>query len=143
MQLTSFTDYALRTLIYVASLNDERLTNISEITELLGVQRSHMMKIVNKLAQLDYLETIRGRHGGIRLKMPAEQIYVGKLMRDIEPLNLINCSPEFCSITSACRLKNKIEQAKVAFLSELDECSILSLVENNEELMILLAPAKP
>ncbi|MCV5804370.1 Rrf2 family transcriptional regulator, partial [Escherichia coli] len=67
MQLTSFTDYALRTLIYLASLPKDELTNIIEVTDLFGVSRNHMVKVINRLGQLGYVHTVRGKNGGIRL----------------------------------------------------------------------------
>lgn len=140
MQLTSFTDYALRTLVFMASIEKDKLTNISQVTALFGVPRNHMMKVINRLGQLGYIETIRGRNGGIRLLLSAEMISVGQVVRDLEPLMLVNCSVEFCHITPACRLKETLNQAKLAFLAELDKCSIQSLIEDNQALLILLTP---
>ncbi len=95
MQLTSFTDYALRTLIYLASLPDNEQTNITDVTELFGVSRNHMVKVINRLGQLNYIQTVRGKNGGIRLNRPAKTILVGEVVRDLEPLDLVNCSVEF------------------------------------------------
>lgn len=139
MQLTSFTDYALRTLIYLASLPDNELTNITEVTDLFGVSRNHMVKVINRLGQLDYIHTVRGKNGGIRLMRPAKNITVGSVVRDLEPLELVNCSAEFCHITPACRLKETLAKAKMAFLNELDHCTIDELLNGNSELLILLA----
>ncbi|MGR5119441.1 nitric oxide-sensing transcriptional repressor NsrR [Vibrio astriarenae] len=138
MHLTSFTDYSLRTLIYLASLPQGELTNITHVTELFGVSRNHMVKVINRLGQLEYIETVRGKNGGIRLLKPAHEIKVGQVVRDIEPMTLVNCSSEFCHITPACRLKDKLNQAKLAFLAELDDCSIKSLISDNAELVTLL-----
>ncbi|CAM4291693.1 nitric oxide-sensing transcriptional repressor NsrR [Vibrio agarivorans] len=138
MHLTSFTDYSLRTLIYLASLPQGELTNITHVTELFGVSRNHMVKVINRLGQLEYIETVRGKNGGIRLLKPAHEIKVGQVVRDIEPMTLVNCSSEFCHITPACRLKDKLNQAKLAFLAELDDCSIQSLISDNAELVTLL-----
>ncbi len=138
MQLTSFTDYALRTLIYLASLPKEELTNITEVTELFGVSRNHMVKVINRLGQLGYIQTVRGKNGGIRLMKPACEISVGGVVRDLEPLELVNCSTDFCHITAACRLRDKLAKAKSAFLAELDSCTIDELLRDNAELLILL-----
>ncbi|MGR5540844.1 Rrf2 family transcriptional regulator, partial [Vibrio campbellii] len=86
MHLTSFTDYSLRTLIYLASLPQGELTNITHVTELFGVSRNHMVKVINRLGQLEYIETVRGKNGGIRLLKPAHEIKVGQVVRDIEPM---------------------------------------------------------
>ena len=76
MQLTSFTDYALRTLIYLASLPKDELTNITEVTDLFGVSRNHMVKVINRLGQLGYVHTVRGKNGGIRLMKAPQEITV-------------------------------------------------------------------
>ena len=139
MQLTSFTDYALRTLIYLASLPKDELTNITEVTDLFGVSRNHMVKVINRLGQLGYVHTVRGKNGGIRLLKAPEEITGWGVVRDLEPLDLVNCSVEFCHITPACRLKEKLAKAKMAFLAELDGCTIEELLSDNSELLILLA----
>jgi len=139
MQLTSFTDYALRTLIFLASLPEDELTSITEVTDLFGVSRNHMVKVINRLGQLGYVHTVRGKNGGIRLMKPASEITVGGVVRDLEPLDLVNCGVDFCHITPACRLKDKLAKAKSAFLAELDSCTIESLLSDNSELLILLA----
>lgn len=141
MQLTSFTDYGLRTLIYLASLPENQLTNITEVTDLFSVSRNHLVKVINRLGQLGYIQTVRGKNGGIRLNRSASTISVGEVVRDLEPLVLVNCSAEFCHITPACRLKERLVRAKQAFLAELDQCTIDDLLSDNAELMILLARA--
>ncbi|ODP99478.1 MULTISPECIES: nitric oxide-sensing transcriptional repressor NsrR [Salinivibrio] len=138
MQLTSFTDYGLRTLIFLASLPEGELTNITEVTRLFGVSRNHMVKVINRLGQLGYIQTVRGKNGGIRLLQAPTAITVGQVVRDLEPLELVNCSVEFCHITPACRLKERLAKAKQAFLEELDACTIDALINDNRELMILL-----
>ena len=77
MQLTSFTDYGLRALIYMASLPAGKMTSISEVTEVYGVSRNHMVKIINQLSRAGYVAAVRGKNGGIRLGKPAQSIRVG------------------------------------------------------------------
>lgn len=139
MQITSFTDYAIRTLIYLAALKEGELTNITQVSEVFDISRNHMVKIVNKLGQKGFIETIRGKNGGIRLKMKADKINIGGVIRELEPLQVINCSPEFCHITPACRLKSYLYNAKEAFLAELDKCHLDELLDDNSELLILLS----
>ncbi|WP_318467366.1 nitric oxide-sensing transcriptional repressor NsrR [Photobacterium leiognathi] len=138
MQLTSFTDYGLRALIYLASLPEGELASITKVTETYNVSRNHMVKIINKLGQLGYVETVRGKNGGIRLGMPASTIIVGDVVRAIEPLQIVNCSADFCHITPTCRLKGILANAREAFLAELDSHTLLSLVEDNAPLLDLL-----
>ena len=136
MQLTSFTDYGLRALIYMASLPEGRMTSISEVTEVYGVSRNHMVKIINQLSRAGFVTAIRGKNGGIRLGKPAKDI--GDVVRELEPLSLVNCSSEFCHITPACRLKQALSKAVQSFLTELDNYTLADLVEENQPLYKLL-----
>ncbi|KLV04875.1 MULTISPECIES: nitric oxide-sensing transcriptional repressor NsrR [Photobacterium] len=138
MQLTSFTDYGLRALIYLATLPQGELASITKVTEVYGVSRNHMVKIINKLGQLGYVETVRGKNGGIRLGKPAEQIIIGEVVRAIEPLQIVNCSEEFCHITPACRLKGVLFTARQAFLEELDNHTLADMINDNPPLRVLL-----
>jgi Rrf2 family nitric oxide-sensitive transcriptional repressor len=118
VQLTSFTDYGLRALIYMASLPEGKMTSITEVTEIYGVSRNHMVKIINQLSREGYVAAVRGKNGGIRLGRAAKDICIGDVVRDLEPLALVNCSSEFCHITSACRLKRALSKAVQSFLKD-------------------------
>ena len=134
MQLTSFTDYGLRALIYMASLPEGRMTSISEVTDVYGVSRNHMVKIINQLSRAGYVTAVRGKNGG----KPASAIRIGDVVRELEPLSLVNCSSEFCHITPACRLKQALSKAVQSFLTELDNYTLADLVEENQPLYKLL-----
>ncbi|WP_213134716.1 nitric oxide-sensing transcriptional repressor NsrR [Citrobacter sp. FP75] len=138
MQLTSFTDYGLRALIYMASLPEGRMTSISEVTDVYGVSRNHMVKIINQLSRAGFVTAIRGKNGGIRLGKAAKDIVIGDVVRELEPLTLVNCSSEFCHITPACRLKQALSKAVQSFLTELDNYTLADLVEKNQPLYKLL-----
>ncbi|AFJ48624.1 nitric oxide-sensing transcriptional repressor NsrR [Shimwellia blattae] len=138
MQLTSFTDYGLRALIYMASLPEGKMTSISEVTEVYGVSRNHMVKIINQLSRAGYVAAVRGKNGGIRLGRPAGDIRIGDVVRELEPLTLVNCSSEFCHITPACRLKQALARAVNSFLEELDNYTLAELVNENPPLYKLL-----
>lgn len=138
MQLTSFTDYGLRALIYMASLPPGELTNITQVSNIYGVSRNHMVKIINQLSREGLVDAIRGKNGGIRLGKPADTIKIGDVVRAIEPLTLVNCQLEFCHITPACRLKSVLAKAVDAFLSELDQHTVADLINSNPPLYKLL-----
>lgn len=138
MQLTSFTDYGLRALIYMASLPEDQMTNISQVTEVYGVSRNHMVKIINQLSRVGFVTAVRGKNGGIRLGKPADQIRIGDVVRQLEPLALVNCSIEFCHITPACRLKQVLHTAVQNFLKELDQYTLADMVKENSPLYKLL-----
>ena len=143
MQLTSFTDYGLRALIYLAALPAGQMASITEVTEAYGVSRNHMVKIINQLSRAGYVAAVRGKNGGIRLGRPAEEIVIGQVVRDMEPLQLVNCHSDFCHITSACRLKKALHDAVQSFLRELDQYTLADLVEDNHPLYKILLNERP
>jgi Rrf2 family transcriptional regulator, nitric oxide-sensitive transcriptional repressor len=140
MRLTLWTDYAFRTLIYVAMKGDE-LSTIADIADSFGISKSHLMKIVNGLEQRGYLETVRGRRGGIRLKRMPADIRVGAVVRDTEEeLAVIGCLSEsnFCSIERCCVLKGVFHEATQAFLRVLDEYTLADLLLPRSKLLLTL-----
>ncbi|WP_338558722.1 nitric oxide-sensing transcriptional repressor NsrR [Erwinia sp. E_sp_B04_7] len=143
MQLTSFTDYGLRALIYLAALPEGQQTSITEVTEAYGVSRNHMVKIINQLSRAGYVAAVRGKNGGIRLGKPAREIVIGQVVRDMEPLQLVNCHSDFCHITSACRLKKALHDAVQSFLAVLDGYTLEDLLKDNHPLYKLLLVERP
>lgn len=130
MRLTLWTDYALRTLIYVGAKNGPPST-IAEIAESFGVSRTHLMKIVNRLAQQGYVDTTRGRGGGMRLARPADAISVGAVVRDTEEeMAVMGCLSEtgFCRIEGCCVLRRALREATRAFLDVLDDYTLADLL---------------
>ncbi len=122
MHLTRFTDYGLRTLVYLA-LEPERLGVISEIAAAYEISESHMTKVVHRLGQAGLVETLRGRGGGLRLARPASEIGLGQVVRALEPeLALVECQAgQFCAIAGMCRLQHICEEAAQAMLGVLDK----------------------
>lgn len=141
MQLTSFTDYGLRALIYMATLPEGTQTNITEVTDTYGVSRNHMVKIINQLSRAGFVAATRGKNGGIRLGMDPEKIIIGDVVRKMEPLQLVNCSE--CSITPACRLRKALNDAVQLFLKELDNYTLADLVKGNDPLYQILLSEPP
>ena len=141
MQLTSFTDYGLRALIYMAMLPEGKQTNISEVTDTYGVSRNHMVKIINQLSRAGFVAATRGKNGGIRLGMDPEKIVIGEVVRKMEPLQLVNCSE--CAITPACRLRVALNSAVQLFLKELDNYTLADLVKDNDGLYQILLSEPP
>ncbi|WP_434778078.1 nitric oxide-sensing transcriptional repressor NsrR [Neisseria sp. Ec49-e6-T10] len=138
MQISTFTDYSIRVLIYLATLPKGELTQISHVSHLYNISRNHLVKVIHKLSQLGYIETIQGKNGGFRLNMSPENIHIGDVFRHLEPLQLLNCDLAFCHISPACRLKGYLIDAKEAFLQELDQYTIQDLLTNNTEIVDLL-----
>jgi Rrf2 family transcriptional regulator, nitric oxide-sensitive transcriptional repressor len=122
MQLTKFSDYALRVLMYAHAAGG-RLVTIEEIAASYGISRAHLMKVVNALTRAGYLTAVRGRAGGLRLAVPAGEIGLGDVVRASEPdFALVECMSGngACVIGSCCRLPAVMREALSAFLAVLD-----------------------
>ncbi len=143
MQLTQHTDYSLRVLIYL-SLQPARLCTITEIADFYGISRNHLVKVVHKLGLFGYIETVRGKHGGLRLARPAAEISIGEVARSTEPnFNIAECfdrEANQCSITEVCRLKTILLQARTAFMETLDSHTIADAVSDRRGALALLVP---
>ena len=137
MRLTLHTDYALRVLIY-AGMHADRLCSVSEIANAYGVSRNHLVKVVHGLGRAGFLESARGRSGGIRLARPAAEIRVGDVVRHAEDgFDLVDCGT--CRITGACRLPGMLGEALAAFVGVLDRYTLADLVEQPAEIRAMLA----
>jgi Rrf2 family nitric oxide-sensitive transcriptional repressor len=136
MRLTDYTDYSLRTLIYVAVYPDELVT-VQRIADAFGIPKNHLIKIVQKLGHAGLLHTMRGRTGGIRLGRPAEQINVGEVVRTMESdFALVECFHEenACVITRVCGLRHALNQAMQAYFEVLDSYTLQDLVAKPQAL---------
>lgn len=142
MRLTTQTDYALRVLIFLA-LQDDRSARTADIAHQHGVSLHHLRKVVQALAHAGFIQTERGRGGGIHLVQPPEEIRLGRVVQAIEPdMQLVECmgtEPSACVIAPACRLKAALADARAAFLDELDHHSLADVVGNGRGLRRLLA----
>ena len=141
MRLTQLSDYSLRVLMYLGA-RPERLATIQEIAVAYGISENHLMKVVHRLAQQGFVETIRGRGGGLRLKGPAESIRIGAVVRAVEEdFRIVECfgSNDTCRITEVCRLKRVLHQALGAFLTSLDSWTLADLVQKPKALVDALA----
>jgi Rrf2 family nitric oxide-sensitive transcriptional repressor len=130
MRLTLSTDYALRTLMLVGAKRG-RLATIAEIADTFAISKAHLMKVVNKLARLGYLESVRGKHGGLRLARAAAAIGVGAVVRDTEEeLAVMGCLADsgFCRLDGCCVLKRALREATLAFLAVLDRYTLADLL---------------
>ncbi|MFJ7745914.1 RrF2 family transcriptional regulator [Peribacillus sp. NPDC097295] len=146
MRLTSYSDYSLRVLIYLASQEQNKLTNIKEISEVYHISKNHLMKIVYNLGKLGYIETIRGRNGGFRLAKSPDGINVGEVVRKTEEdFYLVECfkDDDKCVISPVCSLKFILNNALDAFLKVLDQYTIADFTENKVMLKAYFDSVKP
>lgn len=141
MRLTLQTDYALRMLMYLAT-NQHRLVTIADMSRKFDISRNHLMKVTHVLSTYGYVETVRGRSGGMRLARSADQISIGSVTRDMENDSaFLECFPGGqgnCLITSSCRLKGLVSAALEAFYTTLDQHTIAELGQDNPGLTGLL-----
>ena len=145
MRLTYLTDFSLRVLMYAGSM-PRRLVTIQEIAEAYGISENHLMKVVHGLAQQGFIETVRGRGGGIRLSRPATEITVGSVIRAVEDdFALVECfrTDNTCRITPVCRLRGALQQALGAYFEVLDNWTLAELVAKPRALLKELAPSGP
>lgn len=138
MKLTRYTDYALRVLMHLA-VRPDRLASVSEMARTFRISQNHLMKVVHDLRTAGYLDSVRGRSGGVRLARPAEDILVGDIVRHTEGgFELVDCAS--CVIARACSLTGVLHQALAAFIEVLDSYTLADLVrERSDGLRQLLA----
>ncbi|MDI9244357.1 Rrf2 family transcriptional regulator [Marinobacter sp. CHS3-4] len=139
MRITRYTDYSLRVLIYLA-LQPDRLATIQGIADSYDISKSHLMKVVHHLTQGGYIQSIRGKNGGLRLNRLPEEINIGALVRETEQdLNLVECFSENnqCCITPVCGLKNMLAEALDAFLTTLDQYTLADVLPEKHQPQLL------
>lgn len=140
MRLTTFSDYTLRTLIYLA-LRPDGLCTIEEIARAHGISANHLTKVVQQAARAGEIATVRGQRGGLRLGRAPAEIVVGQVLRRTEPeLDIVPCfgSGAACRIEPACALKGALAEALAAFLAVLDRVTLADLVRPQQQLRQLL-----
>lgn len=142
MRLTLYTDYSLRVLLFLGAKEPDALSTIKEISDAYGISKNHLMKVSHELGKMGYIETIRGRGGGIRLAKRPEEIGIGEVVRQTEEdFYLVDCfNPESigCVISPVCNLKGALNKALHAYISILDEYKLSDFLHNKQEIAALL-----
>lgn len=146
MKLTSYTNYALRSL-QLAALNAPRLVRIDDVVQIHGLAKPHVRKVVHELGRAQLLVTHRGRSGGFALARPADTIVVGDVVRLTEgQMDVVECfNPETntCPLIDVCKLSRAIQQATAAFMAVLDDITIADIASNKAQLLNRIAPLYP
>jgi Rrf2 family nitric oxide-sensitive transcriptional repressor len=144
-----FTDYSLRVLVYAAARPGERCLTV-DVADAFAISRHHVVKVVNELQHLGFLETVRGRNGGFTLAQPAAKIRVGDVVRRTEAtMTLVECfdrGTNTCPLAGACGLKGILREAFDAFLAVLDRYTLADLVKRprwTARLLSLRPPSVP
>lgn len=145
MRVTKRTSIAMRLLMYCAT-NDDRLVTKSEIAQCCDISENHLAQVINQLGRLGYLDTQRGRNGGIRLGRAPENIGIGQVFRDVEgcvsPEACVADADCSCRFVAACALRGVLESATQAFYSHLDNHTLASVMQNNSAMAQLLRPMR-
>lgn len=140
MKLTTFTDYSLRVLIYVAAAPEGRAT-IAQVAQAFDISENHLVKVAHLLGREGILLTTRGRGGGLALARPAKEINVGAIVRLTEggdyPAECFR-DDNRCSIAPVCSLAGVLDEALKAFYAVLDRHSLADLVRNRPTLVRVL-----
>lgn len=133
MQLTIFTDYGLRSLMFLAKQPD-RLCSVREIADHYGVSYNHLVKVVHRLSQLGYVHSVKGKGGGISLAEDALALKLGDLVQALEPnMDVVECfnrDTNTCRITDTCKLKHYLFDASKAFLASLNKHTLADTVQS-------------
>lgn len=140
MQLTRYTDFGIRILMYLAVQPErESLFRIAEVTSVFDLSSNHVAKIIHQLGKLGYLHTVRGKSGGFKLAKATDDVMLGQLVRDLEhSLAPIDCESPYCRFTPVCRLKSILGQAVAAYLDVLDQYSLTDIVANKTDILSTL-----
>ena len=141
MRLTKRSNISMRVLMF-CGINDGRLVTKSEIAEACNTSENHLAQVINRLSQLGFLHTQRGRNGGMRLSRPMSEIMVGDVFRAIEsgvPITeCFDAQENTCPLIDVCRLRDVIARATEAFYASMDDVTLADLVCENDGLNALL-----
>lgn len=138
MQLTRFTDLGLRVLMFLSVAQPGETRTIGEITDKFDVALNHMTKVVQFMGQCGWLETIRGKGGGIRLARSPETYRLGDIVHTLERTNdLIDCGMPPCVLQGNCTLKSLLNKATNAFYAELNRYTLADAITGNTSHAIL------
>lgn len=136
MQLTKHTDYAIRVLIYLnTQVDQDALSKASEIASLFGISFNHLTKVIHHLGQAGFVQTVRGKSGGIKLISSADSINLGEVVKVMEnTLDPVNCSEPPCRLNSVCLVKPILNRAMQAFIDELNKHTLadICIVKTND-----------
>ena len=143
MKLTSYTNYALRSL-QLAALNAPGLVRIDDVVQIHQLAKPHVRKIVHELGRAGLIVTHRGRSGGFQLAMPADKIVVGDVVRLTEgAMDVVECfdpDTNTCPLIGVCKLSRAFQQATQAFMAVLDDLTIADIASNKAQLLNRIAP---
>lgn len=133
MQLTIFTDYGLRSLMYLAA-NSQRRCSVKELSDYYSISRNHLVKVIHRLSKLGYINSKKGKNGGIKLAKNAETLKLGDIVLALEQnMDIVECfnkDTNKCNITNGCGIKHYLFDAKKAFLKSLNQHTLTDAIQD-------------
>lgn len=142
MQLTLYSDYSLRVLIYLGTKPHDEPVTITDIAQAFGISRNHLVKVVHNLSLLGYINTVRGKRGGMQLSRPPDKINLGEVVRHTEgSFDIVECfnsTTNTCPISPVCKLKGVIREAYRGFIGVLDQYTLADILKNKKQLQSIL-----
>ena len=137
MQLTRYTDYGLRVLIYLALMPQGQKASIDVISQTYDISRNNVNKIVHQLGKAGIIETKRGKGGGFMLTRRPQDINIGEMVLLLEnSMQVVDCTSPLCKILPACRLKGVLNEATKAFVSTLKNYTLADLLSGKQDQLI-------
>lgn len=131
MNLSKFSDYAFRTLIYLAK-NQDKLCTVEEVSDYLNISEHHLKKIVQRLGKTEYISSSKGRNGGLRLGLNPKDINLGNVLKITEDnLSLVECFSHdkcTCNLTGLCKLKVVFDDSLNSFINELSKYTLEDII---------------
>ena len=133
VRLTQFSDYALRTVLYLGA-HPDTVVPVADIAHAYGISYHHLTKVATRLCEIGVTEAVRGRRGGLRLAIAPPALNIGWLVRQTEPdFALVECFDEAsdqCPITPACKLRSVLHDALAQFLQVLDQYTLADFLRS-------------
>lgn len=138
MQFTLYTDYSLRSLVFIALATEQSdgLTTISEVSRSLNISNNHIVKVVHNLSKNGFLTTVRGSRGGIRLARSSAEINLADVVLSTENMScLMHCSHDDCCFHRVCLFQSIMRNAAQAFIKELKKFNLADLLKERNRLI--------
>ena len=134
MQLTTFTDFSIRTLLFLASCEPKKLIPLKEIEDYFNTPRNHLTKVIQQLVQKGFVLSTRGPKGGVCLAQDPDTLYLGHVVIEMEPqMDVLDCSKHPCPLDGGCFVKGVLNEAQESFIQSLDKYSLSDLLKGQHE----------
>lgn len=133
MRITRFSDIGLRVLIYLSGADKQRApATVAEIAKQFDIPANHLVKVVGQMARVGWIESLRGRHGGLLLRADASKLRIGAVLRELEgDAELVDCAGQQCRLSHDCILRGALAAGLRAFYDEMDRYTLADLTRGS------------